>query len=156
MISKNIATWRNYSKAKGGRQLKSYKSAQHYLHGDAGKTESAGKINPLRKHINFNVDQLREDARKLLITDDNKERIAIGKLAKNMAISHNITRADNNDLWEKVEKILYTHQITSFPLGTRTNRGKRGNTTGNETGNGTNCNKDKITRKTKVGNPETK
>ena len=110
----------------------------------------------MRKHINFNINQLRRDTRKLLITDDDdKERIAIEKLAKDISTSQITTRADNKELWAKVERILHTAN-RKFPTGdTNKLRRKRDNATGNRTGKGTDCHEDKITRKTKENNRET-
>ena len=48
------------------------------------KLETQDNTNLLHRQINFNINQLREDTRKLLINEDNEERIAIENLAKNL------------------------------------------------------------------------
>ena len=66
------------------------------------KLKAQEKTNSMRKQVNFNINHLRGDTQKLLITDDSKERISIGKLASDIAASQITTRADDGELWAKV------------------------------------------------------
>ena len=93
------------------------------------KLKKQDKENPLRKHINFNVNQLRGDTQKPLINENITERAAIEELARKITTSQATTRAENNELWAKVGgRILKTQQITNFPPEAKTNKGEKGKT----------------------------
>ena len=92
------------------------------------KLKTQEKSNQLRKHINFNINLLREDTQKLLITEDNEGRKAIERIAKDMTTARTTTRAENNTIWTRLGEIIHTQQTTNFPPGTRTSKGEKGQT----------------------------
>ena len=96
------------------------------MYGNACKTRNARNTKPLRKHINFNINQLREDTRKLLIDENNEERIAIENYVKQLHIAQDITRANNNELWKMVEQAVRKQQATNFPPAEKQIRKKKG------------------------------
>ena len=105
-------------KQKGGQRIPR-KPTQYHMYGNHGKTKIARKTTILHKHVNFNIDQLRENAQKLPIMKGNEERREIEEAPSKVAASENCTRSDNNELWKLDGGILYTKQTTNSPHETK-------------------------------------
>jgi len=74
MVSKNIKTRLNYSKAKGTSQSNHANQRNIVCMEIRLKLKTQEKTKPLRKHIKCNINQLRENAQQLLITKENEEK----------------------------------------------------------------------------------
>ena len=98
MIRKNIATWLNYSKAKGAANTNHANQHNIICMDIRVKLKTQEDANSLRKHINFNINLLSENTQKLLISEDNEERIIIRKYARNLETAQHTTRSENNEL----------------------------------------------------------
>ena len=72
-------------------------------------------------------------------------------MATDMASPQNNTRTrtDNNELWKKFEKILYTQQTKNFPPGAQTSGDNKGKTKPEIEQEKTNHRKDQVARKVK-------
>ena len=64
MISKNIATWLNYSKEKGTANTNHANQHNIICMEMRVKLKTQENTNSLHKHINCNINQLREDTQK--------------------------------------------------------------------------------------------
>ena len=110
MISKNISTWLNYSKAKGTANMNHTNQHNIICMELRVKLKAQENNHPLHKHINFNINHLRENTEKLLIGEDDEARKAIENHAKQLQNAQTITRTDNNRLWNMIEQALQNNK----------------------------------------------
>ena len=92
------------------------------MHGNQNEDKAKEQRQTLTKHINSNINQLRENAELLTINDDNEERKQVERMAMNLTRTDTATKRENNEIWQKLCQLLYTQQTHNFPKGTKEKR----------------------------------
>merc|ERR1712112_541752 len=115
MISKNMRTWLNYAKVKGTANTNQENQHNIVCMEIRVKLKAKDRAQTLKKHINFDINKLRENTELLTIETDDTTKKQIENMANEMKNKETTTEKENNEIWTKLSRLLHSNQEKQFP-----------------------------------------